>query len=189
LYDVIGAVRLAKSLVFLPFPSYRIDRVQNDPQVAGEYFLTEPQSDADWQRYFDLRWRILRAPWNQPRGSERDERENESIHLMVCDASRAPFAIGRMHFNSLREAQIRFMAVEPEFAGRGFGSQILSELESRALARGARRAVLNARKEASRFYLKHGYVAVGSGDTLFGVVEHVRMEKELSSRKDRQKRR
>lgn len=174
---------------FLPFPSYRIVRVQNDPQIGGEYFLAEPQSDADWQNYFDLRWRILRAPWNQPRGSERDEREDKSIHLMICDASRAPFAIGRLHFNSPHEAQIRFMAVEPEFAGRGFGSRILSELENRALSRGATRVVLNARKEATRFYLKHGYVTAGSGDTLFGAVEHVRMEKEIASRKDRQTRR
>jgi GNAT superfamily N-acetyltransferase len=163
--------------------------VQNDPQIAGEYFLTEPQSEADWQNYFDLRWRILRAPWNQARGSERDERDDESIHLMICDASRAPVAIGRLHFISPHEAQVRFMAVEPEFAGRGFGGQILSELESRALFRGAARVVLNARNEATRFYLKHGYVSVGPGDTLFGTVEHVRMEKDLLSRKNRPKQR
>ncbi len=150
--------------------------------LGAEYIITEPQSDADWENYFDLRCRILRAPWNQPPGSERDDREEKSIHLMICDASRAPIGIGRLHLNSSDEAQVRFMAVEPRFGGRGVGSRILSELENRARSRGATRVMLNARKEATRFYLKHGYVIVGLAETLFGTVEHVRMEKEISLR-------
>lgn len=146
-----------------------------------EQLLTEPVSEADWEKYFDLRWRVLRAPWNQPRGSERDEGEDESIHLVICDDERAPLAVGRVHFVSPIEAQIRFMAVDPQFAGRGLGSRILIELEKRARLRGARKIVLNARKEAERFYLKHGYVAVGSADTLFGLIEHVRMAKDVSA--------
>jgi GNAT superfamily N-acetyltransferase len=147
----------------------------------SEFFLTQPQSESDWENYFDLRWRVLRAPWHQPRGSERDDREDESIHLMLCATGRMPVAIGRLHFLPPTEVQVRFMAVEPEFAGRGFGSRILLELESRALAGGATRVVLNARKEAAPFYLKHGYAIVGQADTLFGAVEHLRMRKEIHS--------
>lgn len=29
--------------------------------------LRSPASPSDWDIYFDLRWRILRAPWGQPR--------------------------------------------------------------------------------------------------------------------------
>ena len=138
-----------------------------------------PVSEADWIKYFDLRWRVLRAPWNQPRGSERDDFEDTSIHLMVCDVSGTPLAIGRAHFNSQTEAQVRYMAVEPAFAGRGFGGRVLVGLEKRAQAQGATRVVLNARKPAIPFYLKHGYTIVGPADTLFGTIEHVRMEKKL----------
>jgi ribosomal protein S18 acetylase RimI-like enzyme len=144
-----------------------------------DFFLTQPQSESDWENYFDLRWRVLRAPWRQPHGSERDDREDESIHLMLCATPRMPVAIGRLHFLPPTEAQVRFMAVEPEFARRGFGSRILFELESRGLAGGATRVVLNARKEAVPFYLKHGYAIVGQADTLFGAVEHVKMVKKL----------
>ena len=69
------------------------------------------------------------------------------------------------------------MAVEPAFAGRGFGGRVLVGLEKRAQAQGATRVVLNARKPAIPFYLKHGYTIVGPADTLFGTIEHVRMEK------------
>jgi len=150
----------------------------------SELSLITPVSEADWQKYFDLRWKVLRAPWNQPRGSERDDGEETSIHLMVCDLSRTPLAIGRAHFNSQTEAQVRYMAVEPALAGRGLGGRVLAGLEKRARARGATRIVLNARKPAIPFYLKHGYTIVGPADTLFGAIEHVRMEKTLSSEKD-----
>ncbi len=98
---------------------------------------------------------------------------------MLCDSSRCPVAIGRLHFRSATEAQIRYMAVDQDFAGRGLGSRILRALESRACSAGASRLLLNARKGAVPFYLKHKYVAVGLGETLFGVIEHVRMEKNL----------
>ena len=143
--------------------------------------VTEPKSDADWKSYFDLRWRVLRAPWNQPRGSERDDQEDKSIHAMICDSSRRVVAVGRLHFRSPLEGQIRYMAVDEAFAGRGLGGRVLAELESRAALAGARRLVLNARKNAVPFYLKHNYVVTGPADTLFGVIEHFRMEKEIGT--------
>src|SRR5712691_13327512 len=91
-----------------------------------------PETDIDRDRYFDLRWRVLRAPWQQPRGSERDEREDESIHLMIRGTNGAALAVGRLHLNSPVEAQVRFMAVDPRWQGRGLGSTVLRELERRA---------------------------------------------------------
>ena len=148
---------------------------------VSDYLLTEPHSEVDWQRYYDLRWRILRAPWNQPRDSERDDRENDSFHVMLCRPDRIPVAIGRLHFLSATEAQVRFMAVEPESVGRGLGSRILLELERRAATSGAQRIVLNARKKAVPFYLKHGYSVIGPAETLFGAIEHSKMEKRSRS--------
>ena len=170
---------MASGLVFCFFPRMQFEMIQDDED--SKFALTEPVSEADWTKYFDLRWRVLRAPWNQPRGSERDDREDTSIHLMVRDASGSPLAIGRAHFNAKTEAQVRYMAVEPALAGRGLGGRVLAGLEKRAQAQGATRIVLNARRPAIPFYLKHGYEVVGLADTLFGAIEHVRMEKALSS--------
>ena len=144
--------------------------------------LLEPTSNIDWERYFELRWRVLRAPWQQPKGSEKDDRETDSVHLMLCDASRMPLAVGRLHLNSLQEAQIRFMAVDPSVTRQGFGATVLKALERRATEGGARRIVLNAREQAIPFYQKHGYVVTDDADTLFGSVLHVRMEKQLGDK-------
>jgi GNAT superfamily N-acetyltransferase len=157
-------------------------RAKNEPGVG--LLLTEPQAEADWQSYFDLRWRVLRAPWNQPRGSERDDHEDQSIHLMLCDSSRRAAAVGRLHFLSATEGQIRYMAVDEAFVGRGLGSRILCELEHRALVAGVSRLVLNARKGAVPFYLKHHYAIAGPADTLFGAIEHFRMEKKITEEKE-----
>jgi ribosomal protein S18 acetylase RimI-like enzyme len=150
---------------------------------SGEFSLNAPKSGADWVSYFDLRWRVLRAPWNQPPGSERDNQEDQSLHSMVRNSSGAVVAVGRLHFLPPAKGQIRYMAVDEAFAGRGLGSMILRDLEQRASAAGVHRIVLSARKGAVPFYLKHQYVITGPADTLYGVIEHVRMEKQIGPKK------
>jgi ribosomal protein S18 acetylase RimI-like enzyme len=138
-----------------------------------------PTTTYERDRYFDLRWRVLREPWQQPRGSERDDREDGSIHLMIRATNGDALAVGRLHLNSPVEAQVRFMAVDPRWQGRGLGSTVLRELERRARAAGATSVVLNAREPAQRFYDRHGYRVEGPADTLFSGMVHVRMRKQL----------
>ena len=149
--------------------------LRDDPPMLPK----SPQSESEWDGYFDLRWRVLRAPWQQPRGSEQDDFESKSQHLMIANPGGQALAVGRLHFNSPSEAQIRFMAVEPAAQGRGLGSVILRELEARARAAGATAIVLNARDNVRPFYEKHGFTVTGPAATLFGEVKHVRMRKDL----------
>ena len=139
--------------------------------------LLEPSSAEDFQRYYDLRWKVLRAPWNQPKGSEKDDIERESIHVMVCETDRIPVGVGRAHFDSTTEAQIRYMAVDETCQGQGVGGMVLRELERRIKQNGRTHIFLNARENAVDFYKKHGYQIVGDGHTLFGEVRHWKMEK------------
>ena len=148
--------------------------------VGSEAVQLRPPLLADeWNRYFDLRWRVLRAPWRQPRGSERDDREDSSRHLALWREDGHPVAVGRIHLVTSAEAQVRYMAVEPNCSGRGFGGQILAGLESAARELGATEVVLNSREAAQRFYQRHGYSVVGPADTMFGEIPHVRMQKRL----------
>ena len=146
----------------------------NDPSSPRS-----PRIPAEWENYFDLRWRVLRAPWNQPRGSEKDDRETDSEHVMVVGPDSSALAVGRLHFNTPVEAQVRFMAVEPEARGRGLGSLVLQECERRARTAGATSIVLNARDDVQGFYVRHGFVIVGPGEMLFSSIRHVRMRKDL----------
>ena|SRR5689334_9526596 len=147
----------------------------------GPPVFIAPSSTDDWERYFDLRWRVLRAPWDQPRGSEKDDREAESSHLMAVDPDGQVLAVGRLHLNSPTEAQVRYMAVAESARGLGLGDALLKELEALARKAGAKRVVLNAREGAQRFYEKAGYVVIGSAPTMFDVVKHMRMAKELAA--------
>ena len=121
----------------------------------------------------------MRAPWQQLRGSEKDDLEAESEHLMIVGKDSRPLAVGRLHFNTPAEAQVRFMAVDPAAQGRGLGSAILQEFERRARVAGATSIVLNARDDVQRFYKRHGFAVVGPAPTIFGTVKHVRMLKHL----------
>ncbi len=146
---------------------------------SDDALLRAPSSDDEWDSYFDLRWRVLRAPWHQPRGSERDDRESDSTHLAVWDHTGTPVAVGRMHLNTPAEAQVRYMAVRPGSEGSGSGSRVLAGLEAAARDRGVRRIVLNARQGAQRFYERRGYTVAGPAETMFGQIEHVAMFKDL----------
>jgi GNAT superfamily N-acetyltransferase len=139
--------------------------------------VSRPKTEAQWASYYDLRWRVLRAPWGQPPASALDELEDVAEHAMVCDDQGQAIAVGRLHCNSAEEAQIRSMAVAPAHRGRGLGRLIVQYLEQAARKRGVKTIVLNAREGAVGFYAKLEYEAVGPGPTLFGVIPHVKMQK------------
>lgn len=139
--------------------------------------IVEPVTAGELERYYKLRWKILRAPWGQARGSERAADDAGSTHLMVLDDKNTPIGVGRLHFNSIREAQIRFMAIDIPQQRKGVGTRLLQALEARAIEQGAASITLDARETALGFYRKHGYSPQGPGHTLFNSVAHVRMVK------------
>lgn len=141
--------------------------------------VSEPVSQEDYQKIYDLRYQVLRSPWKQPRGSERDDAEDISVHAMICDADGRCIATGRLQFNSENECQIRFMAVCNEFRGQGFGNMILEFLEEKARKKSATTIVLQARENAVRFYESAGYLLEEKTFLLFDAIQHYRMRKQL----------
>jgi len=139
--------------------------------------VRSPQTAEEFERYRDLRWRILRAPWNQPIITAQDDLENDDFPIMVCEVDGIPIGVGRAHFISENEAQIRSISVEPEWEGKGIGSIVLKELEKIVIAKGATRIIIHSRKSAIEFYKKNGYKEVEPSYTLFGEIEHTLMEK------------
>lgn len=142
--------------------------------------IIEPTNTEDFDRYYNLRWKILCAPWNQPRGIERDPDDNGSIHLMAINSKREVLAVGRLHFNAINEAQVRFMAVDTPFQRKGTGKLILKALEAKAVDHGADMITLNARETALGFYQKQGYEALGSSHMLFNSIAHIKMQKKVA---------
>jgi N-acetylglutamate synthase-like GNAT family acetyltransferase len=164
----------------LPFSRLlRLVTPRMTPDRQNELSVKEPTTAPEWDSYFDLRWRILRKPWNQPRGSEQDTLEGKSFHLMIQDAVNA-LAVGRLHLNSPEEAQVRYMAVDPAHQGSGLGRKILQGLENWARKQGVKRIVLNSRVNAVGFYSRQGYESIGPGETLFSEIHHTQMRKDLA---------
>ena len=142
--------------------------------------IIEPTTSEEFKKYYNLRYEILRKPWGQPIGSERDERDITSIHRMIIDdKTDEVLAVGRLQYNSIDEAQLRYMAVIDEFQGQGLGSQIISELENIARENGNKLMILSARKNAIQFYKNNGYEIVRKTHLLFGEIQHWLMQKEL----------
>ena len=139
--------------------------------------IAPPATAEELQEYYEFRWQILRAPWNQPRGSERDALEATADHLAARTSDGRLVGIGRLHLNDATEAQIRYMAVAQDLRQRGIGRAIVLELEAVAKQRGAHQIVLNARDEVVGFYERLGFEVVGPGPTMFSTVTHCRMKK------------
>lgn len=142
------------------------------------FSIVRPTTEEQLAAYYDLRWRVLREPWNQPRGSERDELDEMAHHRMASDPDGRIIGVGRMHLNDAAEAQIRYMAVAADNRGQGVGRALVNHLESIARELGAKTLVLNSRDEVVGFYKRLGFSVIGVGPTMFGEVSHSRMEKE-----------
>lgn len=134
-----------------------------------------PQSAAEFESYYDLRWRVLRALWKMPRGSERDEFENVAHHRAIFRNETA-IAAGRLHQVDSGRGQIRAMAVDPAYQNQGLGSHILNALEAVARGQGLKTVMLHARDVAVPFYQKHGYEVVAPGPFSWGI-KHFEMSK------------
>jgi predicted GNAT family N-acyltransferase len=146
--------------------------------------IRSPANDSEFEAYYALRWSVLRAPWNQAPGSEKDEFEGNAIHLAAWNESGKIVGVGRLHRMAGRQGQIRYMAVEPRVQGRGIGKALLQELEVRAAQEGMIEIYLNAREESLQFYTESGYELLGPAHLLFGAIPHFRMRKRLGGHPD-----
>ncbi len=143
-----------------------------------QYQVIAPHSAQDWLDYYQLRYQVLRQPWGQPPGSERDELETDSVHRMVRDQAGNVVAVGRLHVLPDGWCQVRYMAVAETVRGQGLGALVLRALELQGLALGCNQLTLNARENAFAFYLRQGYRSGQPLEPLYGI-PHQQMTKTL----------
>lgn len=143
--------------------------------------VREPGDGRELAEVYELRWRILREPWQQPRGSEKDELDgDERVSWNVAAIQDGKLVgTGRLHKCSEREGQIRFLCVDEAHRNKKLGTMMLRYLHAKAAEMSMLRVVANVREQAKGFYLKHGYTVTGQAHTLFGEIPHVRMMKGL----------
>ena len=137
-----------------------------------------PATAAEWDACHALCWDVLRRPWGQPRGSERDPPSTNAHHLLAEVDGRLA-GTGRIHRIDACTWQVRYMAVHPELRGRGIGAAVLAGLLDHARGHGGGRVFLNAREGTAGFYQAAGFAVAGEGPLLYSSIRHLRMEREL----------
>ena len=104
----------------------------------------------------DLRYAILRKPWNKPKETVTDNLEASSINAYIQSNNKV-IACGRLQNNGEGVGQIRYMAIDSDYQGQGFGKLILKSLEEEAKKIEMKKIELQARENAVEFYKACGY--------------------------------
>ena len=149
--------------------------------MRNDFKIINPVTTGQLKKYFNLRWEILRKPFGQKPGTEVDEFENLSFHQMVIDENEKPIGVGRIHFlkDFKNRAQIRYMGILSSYTNLGLGSKILFNLEKYAFQNKINKIFLNARENATSFYIKNGYKKIKKTHILYNQIQHWLMEKEI----------
>ena len=141
------------------------------------FIIRTPNTEKEWEDYYDLRYRILRLPLGQPLGSERNEGDSTGKHFALYLNGQLN-AIARLDQPEKYTSQVRFVAVESNTQGKGFGKEIMTAVENFSKKSGNRKMILQARENALDFYLKLDYKLIEKSYLLFGQVQHYLMKKE-----------
>lgn len=141
--------------------------------------IKAPATPEEFEQYYQLRWEVLRKPWDQPRGTEKDDAEKEAVHVMAVDENGQCVGVSRLQYNSADEAQVRFMGVRDDQQGKGVGKKLMAYLEEKAKASGVKKIVLQARENAVPFYKSIGYTVTEKTFKLWDIIQHYKMEKNI----------
>jgi len=140
--------------------------------------LDSPKTHAEFKQYFELRWRILRKPWNEPEGSEQDSDEDSAYHLMTIEKGRI-MGVARLQFVENNSAQLRYMAVDKAHQNKGIGRSMIEHMETYAKQHAANELFMHARENALIFYKNLGYEITEKSYLLFDSIQHYKMIKKL----------
>lgn len=140
--------------------------------------IRSPQTNKEWDEYYDLRFRVLREPLGKERGSERNEGDETGIHFALFDNNRI-LGIARLDKVDQKTSQVRFVAVETTIQGSGLGKKLIIKVETEARNIGYSKMILHARDYALPFYEKLEYQLIGPSYKLFDVLQHYEMHKNL----------
>jgi len=144
----------------------------------NSYLIKEPKTSNEFELYYKFRWEILRKPHGQLIGTERDEFEDKSYHLMITKSSHEILAVGRLHkIEKENCAQIRYMAVSENYQRRGLGKTILINLEKYAINNDINKIILHSRENVIDFYKKNGYEVIKKTHILYDSIQHWMMLK------------
>ena len=143
--------------------------------------IREPFGKEEYDRMYELRWEVFRSPWNQPRGSEKDELDSnyERVFHFIALLDNNIIGTARFHINNEHEGEIKYLAVNENYRCQGIGKKIIDHIEHIAIGLGIPYIKLNSIKTAQCLFEKLDYQIIGEGPLLFNQVKQYRMGKNI----------
>lgn len=129
-------------------------------------------------KIIDLRYDVLRKPWDKPKDTATDELEESAVNAYIT-MNDVVIACGRLQDNGNGIGQIRYMAVSDQFQGKGLGKLILNRLEEEARNLKLTTIELQARDNALEFYKACGYLVKEKSFYLWDIIQHFLMVKSI----------
>ncbi len=128
----------------------------------------------------DLRQRVLRPGLPRATAVFPGDDLPTSRHFAATDSAGLVVGVASFHLNEDGGEpawQLRGMATDPAWAGRGVGRRVLAVGEAAVVAAGPRRLWCNARERAVGFYQRLGWAIVSERFEIAAVGPHFRMAK------------
>tara|TARA_B100000579_G_scaffold437946_1_gene470177 strand:+ start:1569 stop:2021 length:453 start_codon:yes stop_codon:yes gene_type:complete len=145
----------------------------------SRYDLRIPETKEEWQKYYFLRWKILRSEFSDDIDSAKDDLEYSSYHIAAFSKDSSILGVGRIHHIDIENAQIRYMAVDLSCREQLVGSNILLNLIKNAKDYNKKFIILHARENAVNFYKNNGFKLIRKTHLLFGKIQHYLMKLSL----------
>ena len=142
--------------------------------------IRPPATKDDFKAYYALRYRVLRQPWGQARGTEKDDYEPLCEHLMaVDDQTGEVVGVIKWMERDPGVAWLSHLAIAPERQKQGIGRLLVQAVEDAARKKGCRVIGAHSHLNSTDYFEKQGFRVVGLPDHYFSTVQVVWMEKEL----------
>lgn len=142
--------------------------------------IKTPATKEEFKAYYDLRYRVLREPWGQPKGSEKDDYEPISQHFMAVDDSGLVVGVIKLFEKEAGVGWFSHMAVHPDYQRHGIGKKLVNAIEEAARRQGYTTLGCMSRLNTTVYFEKLGYRVAGLPSHYFGTTQVVWMEKSLN---------
>jgi N-acetylglutamate synthase-like GNAT family acetyltransferase len=139
-----------------------------------------PKTREDFKAYYELRYRVLRAPWGQPKDTEKDDYEPISQHFMAIDeANGKVVGVIKMFEKTEGVGWFSHLAIDPGYQKKGVGRLLMDTVEQAAREKGYHVIGCMSRLNTTAYFERMGFVTAGLPTQYFGTTQVLWMEKEL----------
>jgi N-acetylglutamate synthase-like GNAT family acetyltransferase len=142
--------------------------------------IKTPTTREDFKNYYGLRYRVLREPFGQAKGTEKDDFEPISKHFMAIDDQTGEVVgVVKLFEKEPGVCQFSHLAVHETHQHQGIGRLLMDTVENVARKDGYKVLGAMSRLTTTKYFEKFGFHVQGLPAHYFGTTQVVWMEKNL----------